>query len=41
MNHTLLADDIERGAAMNLARPGDVPEGQTADCCYTRGICVY
>lgn len=30
-----------RGAALYILRPGDVPEGYTADCCYTRGICVY
>ena len=30
-----------RGAALYILRPGDVPEGQTADSCYSRGICVY
>ena len=30
-----------RGAALYILRPGDVPEGSTADCCYSRGICVY
>lgn len=30
-----------RGAALYIIRPGDIPEGQTADSCYSRGICVY
>lgn len=30
-----------RGTALYILRPGDVPEGQTADCCYSRGIAVY
>ena len=30
-----------RGAALYILRPGDVPEGQTAASCYSRGICVY
>ena len=30
-----------RGAALYILRPGDIPEGQTADACYSRGICVY
>jgi hypothetical protein len=30
-----------RGAALYILRPGDVPEGQTPDSCYTRGICVF
>jgi hypothetical protein len=30
-----------RGAALYILRPGDVPEGSTADSCYSRGICVY
>ena len=30
-----------RGAALYILRPGDVPEGQSADACYSRGICVY
>jgi hypothetical protein len=30
-----------RGAALYIIRPGDVPEGQTVDSCYSRGICVY
>ena len=30
-----------RGAALYILRPGDVPEGQSADAYYTRGICVY
>jgi hypothetical protein len=30
-----------RGAALYILRPGDIPEGSTADSCYSRGICVY
>lgn len=30
-----------RGAALYILRPGDVPEGATADCCYSRGLAVY
>ena len=30
-----------RGAALYIIRPGDIPAGQTADSCYSRGICVY
>lgn len=30
-----------RGAALYILRPGDIPEGQSADACYSRGICVY
>ena len=30
-----------RGAPLYILRPGDVPEGQTADSYYSRGICVY
>lgn len=30
-----------RGAALYLLQPGDIPGGQTAEGCYTRGICVY
>jgi len=30
-----------RGAPLYILRPGDVPEGQTVDSCYSRGICVY
>jgi hypothetical protein len=30
-----------RGAALYIIRPGDIPEGQTADSCYSRGIVVY
>lgn len=30
-----------RGAALYILRPGDVPEGSSADSCYSRGICVY
>lgn len=30
-----------RGAALYILRPGDIPAGQTADSCYSRGICVY
>ena len=30
-----------RGAALYILRPGDVPQGQSADSYYSRGICVY
>jgi hypothetical protein len=30
-----------RGAALYILRPGDVPEGKSADSYYNRGICVY
>jgi hypothetical protein len=30
-----------RGAAIYILRPGDVPEGKSADGYYSRGICVY
>jgi len=30
-----------RGAALYIIRPGDIPEGQTVDSCYSRGIVVY
>ena len=30
-----------RGAALYILRSGDVPEGQTVESCYDRGICVY
>ena len=30
-----------RGAALYILRPGDVPEGKSADGFYSRGICVY
>lgn len=30
-----------RGAALYIIRPGDVPEDETVDSCYSRGICVY
>ena len=30
-----------RGAALYILRPGDVPQGQSVDAYYTRGICVY
>ena len=30
-----------RGAALYLLRPGDVPEGKSAESYYTRGICIY
>lgn len=29
-----------RGAALYILRPGDVPEGKSADGYYTRGVCV-
>lgn len=30
-----------RGAALYIIRPGDIPAGQNADSCYSRGIVVY
>ena len=30
-----------RGAALYLMRPGDVPDGMSADSCYSRGLCIY
>lgn len=30
-----------RGAALYILRPGDVPEGESPDSYYSRGICVY
>ena len=30
-----------RGAALYILRPGDVPEGLSAEACYTRGVCVF
>ena len=30
-----------RGAALYIIRPDDIPEGQSVDSCYSRGICVY
>lgn len=30
-----------RGAALYILLPGDVPEGESADAYYSRGICVY
>jgi hypothetical protein len=30
-----------RGCALYILRPGDVPEGQSADSYYSRGIAVY
>lgn len=30
-----------RGAALYIIRPGDVPDGEDVDSCYSRGICVY
>jgi hypothetical protein len=30
-----------RGAALYILRPGDVPEGKSADAYYSRGICIY
>ena len=30
-----------RGAALYILRPGDIPEGDSVESCYTRGICVY
>ena len=30
-----------RGACLYIIRPGDVPDGQNVESCYSRGICVY
>jgi hypothetical protein len=30
-----------RGAALYILRPGDVPEGNRVDSCYSRGLVVY
>ena len=30
-----------RGCALYILRPGDVPDGERADCYYSRGISVY
>jgi hypothetical protein len=30
-----------RGAALYIIRPGDIPEGETVQSCYSRGIVVY
>lgn len=30
-----------RGAALYVLRPGDVPEGGSAECYYSRGLAVY
>ena len=30
-----------RGAALYILRPGDVPEGESADSYYSRGLAVY
>jgi hypothetical protein len=30
-----------RGCALYILRPGDIPDGSTADSCCTRGIGVY
>ena len=30
-----------RGAALYLLRPGDIPDGMSADSCYSRGLCIY
>ncbi len=29
-----------RGASLYILRPGDIPEGENAECCYDRGIVV-
>jgi len=29
-----------RGCALYILRPGDVPEGSRAECCYSNGIAV-
>lgn len=30
-----------RGAVLFILRPGDIPEGATADSCYSRGVAVF
>jgi hypothetical protein len=30
-----------RGAALYIIRPGDVPEGESVESYYNRGICIY
>mgnify|MGYP001605579533 CR=1 FL=1 len=30
-----------RGAALYILRPGDVPQGEKPDSCYSRGLVVY
>jgi hypothetical protein len=30
-----------RGEVLYIIRPGDIPEGQTVESCYSRGIVVY
>lgn len=30
-----------RGCALYILRPGDVPKGERADSCYSRGVAVY
>ena len=30
-----------RGAALFILRPGDVPAGENAESCYSRGVAVY
>lgn len=30
-----------RGAALYILRPGDIPEGDSVESCYTRGVCVF
>ncbi len=42
--HSTLAAYVQtdpRGCALYILRPGDVPEGQPAECHYSRGIAVY
>ena len=42
--HPTLAAYVQtdpRGCALYILRPGDVPEGQLAECHYSRGIAVY
>ncbi len=42
--HPTLAAYVQtdpRGCALYVLRPGDVPEGADAECCYSRGVAVY
>lgn len=44
VSQTLLTYYIQthqRGAALYILRPGDVPDGADAAAYYTRGVCVY
>ena len=42
--HPTLAAYVQtdpRGCALYILRPGDVPAGTDAECCYSRGVAVY